>query len=106
MVLAGWVARDHWYVEYGYPYCYYSYYYYYGCWAPSYSYVYSIPTGALLVDLAVVDESASGEFESAWTFAIRGMLSTSAEVSPSNRITRGINQAFRQSPYLSEGGEK
>ncbi len=103
--LMGWVARDNWYVSSSYPYCSSWDYYYYGCWYGSATYAYNLPTGALLVQMAVVSESAAGEFTSAWTLAFQGLASTSSAISTPRRIERGINQGFAQSSYLADGGD-
>ena len=102
--LMGWVARDNWYVSYSYPYCSGYNYYYYGCWYGGRSYAYNLPTGTLLVDMAVTSGSQASEFTTAWTMAFQGLLSTSTELSTERRIERGVNQGFAQSPYLADGG--
>lgn len=104
VILAGWVAQDNYFMGSTVGWC-DPYYYYYGCWYPTYSYVYNLPTSALVLDMVVVDESSEGELASAWFFAAQGLYEQSAELSAEERITRAIEQGFAQSPYLGEGGE-
>jgi hypothetical protein len=42
-------------------------------------------------------ESADGRVRAIWTGAINGLLS---DVYSSSRVENGVNQAFKQSPYL------
>lgn len=104
VILAGWVAQENYFMGTTVGWC-DPYYYYYGCWYPSYSYVYTLPTSALVLDMIVVDESSEGELASAWFFAAQGLYEQSSELSTEERITRAIETGFAQSPYLGEGGE-
>ncbi len=103
--LIGVVARNNWYMASG-GYCYPYYYYYYGCWYPSYTYAYNLPTSAYLIDMADTAKSNPGNLVSAWTAVIQGLQEVSSEKSGPERVREAIDQAFEQSPYLAEGGEK
>lgn len=74
----------------------YSYYYpYYGYCYPVY---YTYDVGSLLI--AMIDPSE--QKNALWVAALNGILEdTNAGIA--DRLTDGIDQAFTQSPYLSEG---
>lgn len=103
VLLVGIVARNNWYLASG-GYC-YPYYYYYGCWYPSYTYAYNLPTNAYLIDMADTKLSSGGTLVSAWTAVLQGLQEASSEKTGPERIRDAMDQAFKQSPYLSEGGE-
>jgi hypothetical protein len=102
--LAGIVARDTWYVSSGSSYC-YPYYYYYGCYYPGYSYTYNLPTNTYLIDMVDVAESKDGDLSQAWAAIIKGLDSASSEKSGTQRVSDAMDQAFKQSPYLADGGD-
>lgn len=99
----GTIARDNWYLATAPGYC-YPYYYYYGCWYPSYSYAYNLPTQAILIDLADTAKSEGGKLHSVWTAILQGLDQKSSEQTGTQRINNAVDQAFKQSPYLAEGG--
>ena len=76
----------------------YSWYYpYYGWCYPVY---YTYETGTMLI--VMLDAKATEQKNALWVAAINGILEdTSAGIL--DRIYKGIDQAFMQSPYLSEG---
>jgi hypothetical protein len=79
-------------------YCWYYPYYCGGGWYYPYTPVTSYSTGTLV--MTIVDpnaESTDGGKRVAWTGAINGLLTGTYVAS---RITKGIDQAFAQSPYL------
>ncbi len=80
-----------------YWYDYWCWYYYYYCgWGwyyPTYS---TYTTGTLVMTLVPTEESVEPYI--AWTGAINGLMSGSYDLS---RVTKGIDQAFQQSPYLN-----
>ncbi len=83
---------------YGGYYCWYYPYYCGGGWYYPYTYTSSYTTGTLVMNMTdPKNESADGSRRVAWTGAINGVLSGSYDI---NRITKGIDQAFKQSPYL------
>lgn len=100
---AGTIAHDNWYLATSPGYCYPSYYYY-NCWYPSYSYAYNLPTQAILIDLADTAKSENGDLHSVWTVILQGLDQVSSEQTGTQRINNAVNQAFKQSPYLAEGG--
>ena len=77
----------------------------YGGWYPYYpsGTVYTYPVGTLFIDM--VDphnlDTTQKRVPSIWIAALKGLADGS--VSNSTRITNGINQAFKQSPYLKDG---
>jgi len=71
-------------------------YYYYCGWGWGYPSASSYTTGTLLMTL-VADGDDYIEPTRVWTGAINGLLSGAYSTS---RVTRGIDQAFTQSPYL------
>ncbi len=88
----GW-GWDWWWGYPGYPGGYYPYYY-------------SFKTGTLAITLGDVDgihEDDKGDtvIPAVWMATINGLLSSST-TDIKNRITRNINQAFKQSPYLEK----
>jgi hypothetical protein len=79
-------------------YCWWYPYYCGGGWYYPYTPVSSYTTGTLV--MSMVDpgqESTDGSLRVIWTGAINGLLSGTYEF---DRIKTGIEQAFRQSPYL------
>jgi hypothetical protein len=85
---------DYYYWWYG------GYYPYWGCCYGYYppAYVSSYTTGTLIMTLIDPDViSGSGSPISQWTGAINGVLSG---VFDSTRVSRAVDQAFEQSPYL------
>ena len=79
---------------------YWGYYYPY----PGYCYpvAYTYETGSLLI--IMVDPERSGENdprEALWIAGINGLLSSSSNTAA--RINSNVDQAFKQSPYLSDG---
>lgn len=84
---------------YGGYYCWYYPYYCGGGWYyPSYPPVSSFTTGSMVMTMVDPNvESTDDSRRVVWTSAINGLLSGSYDVS---RVRNGIDQAFRQSPYL------
>ena len=83
--------------NYYYYYNYWCWYYPYYCgWGWGYPSVSSYTTGTLLMTLIAdgVDYITPSDV---WTGALNGMLSGAYNTS---RVTKGIDQAFEQSPYL------
>ncbi|RLD61953.1 MAG: hypothetical protein DRJ05_01460 [Bacteroidetes bacterium] len=83
----------------------FNYYPYYGWGYPYYggSYVTSYTTGTIhwrLFDPDNVNEDEEIVYVS-WEGALNGLLGTTSSTTE-DRITTGLNQAFKQSPYLSE----
>jgi hypothetical protein len=80
-----------WYGWYGYPCGYY----------PGYTYIYSYDLGTIFIDMLDVRPEAllDDQIDVLWTGAVRGVLGTADPVTE-ERIHDGIDQAFRQSPYL------
>jgi len=79
-----------------YWYDYWCWYYYYYCgWGYYYPYYSTYTTGTMVMTLVPTEESV--EPTGVWTAAINGLMSGSYNVT---RVTNGINQAFKQSPYL------
>ena len=81
-----------------YWYDYWCWYYYYYCgWGWYYpGYTTSYTTGTLVMTLVASGEDYI-EPSRVWTGAINGLMSGSYNVS---RVTKGVDQAFKQSPYL------
>jgi hypothetical protein len=80
-----------------YWYDYWCWYYYYYCgWGYSYPYYTSYTTGTLVMTLVAAGDDYVDP-SSVWSAAINGVVSGSYEAS---RVTKGIDQAFEQSPYL------
>ncbi len=83
---------------YGGYWCWYYPYYCGGGWYYPYYPVSSYTTGTLLMTMASPsDESTDGSLRVVWTGAINGLLQGTYEIS---RIKDGVDQAFKQSPYL------
>lgn len=79
-------------------YCWYYPYYCGGGWYYPYTPVSSYTTGTLVMTITdPKNESTDGSRRVAWTGAINGILSGTYNF---DRITKGINQIFTQSPYL------
>jgi hypothetical protein len=67
---------------------------------PSYPVVTSYSTGTLMfiiTDGEPLSEEEEGDHVIQWTFAANGVLTGSYDV---NRVTKAIDQGFKQSPYL------
>jgi hypothetical protein len=83
---------------------YYSYWYdwyggYYGWYYPPYYSVSSVTTGSLIMvisDLGDAADSPIGKSEASWLAVANGV----AGYNDINRVTKAIDQAFKQSPYL------
>ena len=83
---------------YGGYYCWYYPYYCGGGWYYPYPSVSSYSTGTLVMTMAVPSlESTDGSVRLVWTSSMNGLLSGTYDI---GRITKGIDQAFVQSPYL------
>jgi hypothetical protein len=81
-----------------YYYDYWCWYYYYYCgWGWYYPYATSYTTGTMVMTLVAQGEEYI-EPSSVWTAAINGLMSGAYDTS---RITKAIDQAFKQSPYLN-----
>jgi hypothetical protein len=79
-------------------YCWYYPYYCGGGWYYPFSFNTSYTTGTLVMTMAdPKSESTDGSRRVAWTGAVNGILSGAFDI---NRITKGIDQTFKQSPYL------
>jgi len=83
--------------------CYYWYWdYWYGYPGWCYPYYYTYKTGSLFIIMVDPDHADDDSIKDAlWTVGINGLLSSSSNTSV--RINRDIDQAFLQSPYLSDG---
>jgi len=103
-LFVGVVAQNNWFSTTTPGYCYPYYYYYYGCWYPGYTYTYELQTDAYVVDMADVSESTKGDLSSVWTAMIQGLHEQSSEKTGKQRVQEAIDQAFKQSKYLAEGG--
>jgi len=70
-------------------------------WYYPYPVTTSYSTGSLIVTMIdPKNESADGKMPAVWTFVVNGLLEgTTTEFI--NRYTKGINQAYTQSPYLN-----
>ena len=80
-----------------YWYDYWCWYYPWYCgWGWGYPSVSSYTTGTLVMTLVAYDENYI-EPTRVWTSAVNGLLSGSVDM---NRVNKGIDQAFDQSPYL------
>ena len=80
-----------------YYYDYWCWYYPYYCgWGWGYPSVTAYTTGTLLMSL-VADGEEFVEPAKVWTAAVNGLLSGYYDV---DRVNKGIDQAFKQSPYL------
>ena len=80
--------------------CWYYPYYCGGGWYYPYVPVTTYTTGTLvmtMVDPSTLGESTDGNKHVVWTGAINGLLAGTYDVT---RVNRGIDQAFKQSPYL------
>jgi hypothetical protein len=81
-----------------YYYDYWCWYYYYYCgWGWYYPYATSYTTGTMVMTLVAHGEEYI-EPSTVWTAAINGLMSGAYDTS---RITKAIDQAFKQSPYLN-----
>jgi Domain of unknown function (DUF4136) len=82
-----------------YPWYWDSWYYYPG-WC--YPYYYTYKTGTLFIIMVDPEHAEDDSIENAlWVSVINGMLSSSSETEV--RVDQDIDQAFAQSPYLSDG---
>ncbi|MCH2107728.1 MAG: DUF4136 domain-containing protein [Polyangiaceae bacterium] len=102
-LLAGYIARDNWYVGYAWCYPYYSGWYYGGCWYPGYSYAYNLPTESIMVTMVDTAGSEGQRLDTVWLGLFSGLYANSSELTPEERIQRAVNQAFIDSPYLKQG---
>lgn len=110
-LLVGFVSRLSWSLDR--PYC-YPESYYGGCVSQSENPPYSVRPNTLILQLVDVNRSSDTELVSVWTAAIARAQEVTAELGqsmgggPSETKERiweaGIDQAFAQSAYLSEGG--
>lgn len=81
-----------------YYYDYWCWYYYYYCgWGWYYPYATSYTTGTMVMTLVAHGEEYI-EPSTVWTAAINGLMSGAYDTS---RVTKAIDQAFKQSPYLN-----
>lgn len=79
-------------------YCWWYPYYCGGGWYYPYYPVSSYSTGTLLLTITDPNlEGTDGSLRNVWTGAMNGLLSGSYDI---DRIKKGIDQAFTQSPYL------
>jgi hypothetical protein len=76
--------------------CYWDYWGYYWCY-PTYGYDYTYTTGSLFVLMNDRASAVSGNNQPEWVAAINGLAD---QGNVTSRITKTINQAFTQSPYL------
>jgi hypothetical protein len=85
---------DYYGYYWGYYYPYYGWYYPYGTSTTTYQ------TGTLLLDLvSTKDPSPTGKGRAVWVGAVNGLLEgTTSNVN--SRISKAVNQAFKQSEYL------
>jgi hypothetical protein len=83
---------------YGGYYCWYYPYYCGGGWYYPYTPVSSYSTGTMLMSMVNPNqESTDGSLPLVWTAAMNGLMSGTYDI---DRIKKGINQAFAQSPFL------
>lgn len=83
---------------YGGYWCWYYPYYCGGGWYYPYYPVSSYTTGTLLMTMTSPnDESTDGSIRVVWTGAMNGLLQGTYDIS---RIKNGVDQSFKQSPYL------
>lgn len=73
------------------------YYYYYCGWGYYYPTVTSYTTGTMVMALVAAGDEYVEPYVT-WTAAINGLLSGSYDAA---RVTKSIDQAFKQSPYLN-----
>lgn len=96
LVAATWTTTTIYYYGGGY-WCWYNPYYC-GGWYYPYPVASSYTSGTLVMTMVDPNmESADGRIRAIWTGAINGLLS---DVYSSSRVENGVNQAFKQSPYL------
>lgn len=87
------------------------YWCYYGGWPgwgpgwggyyPGYWYSYEFSTGTIFMDFWDGKESTDEDIIIRWQGTMNGLLGDTSS-GASNRITRGINRAYEQSPYLKQ----
>lgn len=104
VVLLGVIARNNWQYQPAYPWC--DPYYSYNCWYPTGGYVYNLPTGAVVINVIDRNESGPDALKSIWFASIQGLYATSSQLTTQDRIDKGVDTAFAQSPYLRAGSEK
>ena len=97
LLSATWTTTTIYYYGGGY-WCWYNPYYCGGGWYYPYPVATSYTSGTLVMTMVDPNmESADGRVRAIWTGAINGLLS---DVYSSSRVENGVNQAFKQSPYL------
>jgi len=81
------------------------YYPYYPCWGyyPPVATTTSYETGTLLMDMLDFTTTAQDTLPIVWQGAINGLASSKSSLNES-RIIDGINQSYKQSPYLKSAG--
>jgi hypothetical protein len=106
IVIPGIVATQSWvYYDY-YSYSYYGYYWY-AYYPPSYVAV-SYEAGTLIISMMDKSETIEDEddgtvaYQPVWTAALRGLLA----YIDGGKVQNGIQQAFKQSPYLDVTGDE
>jgi hypothetical protein len=93
----GYVPGYPWYPGYGWG-PWYPYYPWYPGWTPGY--VYEYDTGTIIIDYADYSTlDPEGDIKIEWTAGMNGVVSSSDSYN-SERVVKGIRQAFDQSPYL------
>lgn len=87
---------DYWYWSWYYPYYWSGWYYPYPYYGGSYT------TGSLFIQMTYpAGITAADNIPVIWTGVLNGLLEGSTS-SVNTRINSGVNQAFQQSPYLSQ----
>ena len=91
-----------WYPGWGWGGGYYPGYPWYPGYGWGYPYYYSYSTGSLFIEMVDEDSIVPAEeiVPITWQVSINGLLSSN-EQNMITRVTNSINQAFKQSPYLS-----
>ena len=77
----------------------------YGIGYPGTGTVYSYETGTAMIDMIDLKNAVLGDslVNGVWQAAVNGLASSKQQVNH-DRIVKGINQAFDQSPYLKSAG--
>jgi len=71
-------------------------------WYYPYPVTTSYSTGSLIVTMADPNDlSPDGKMRAVWGFIVNGVLSSSS-ADFANRVTKGVDQAFKQSPYINK----
>jgi hypothetical protein len=71
-------------------------------WYYPYPVTTSYSTGSLIVTMVDPNDlSPDGKMRAVWGFIINGVLSSSS-ADFANRVTKGVDQAFKQSPYINK----